>query len=102
VRLRVRLSEPASEELTEAVRWYESRRPGLGAELLEAVTATLELIDGQPEIGAAAYADPETRRALIQRFPYQVVYRPEQHGVVVIALAHLKRRPGYWKHRADL
>lgn len=37
-----RVSKPASDELTDAVRWYEAQRPGLGAELFDAVTATIE------------------------------------------------------------
>lgn len=96
----LRVSEPASDELTEAVRWYETRRPGLGAELFDAVVATIDLIERQPEIGTAGYPDPQTRRALVVHFPYQVVYRLDQSEVVVVAVAHLKRRPEYWKHRS--
>ncbi len=96
----VRITGPASEELTDAVRWYETQRPGLGAELFDAVVATIELIERQPEIGTAAFPDPPTKRALLVTFPYQVVYRLDQSEVVVLAIAHLKRRPGYWKHRS--
>ena len=69
-----RISEPAPYEFTDAVRWYEVQRPGLGAELFDAVVATIEGIERQPEIGAAAYPDPQTKRILVERFPYQVVY----------------------------
>ena len=96
----VRISEPASEEFTDAVRWYEARRAGLGAELFDAVVATIDLIERQPESGTAAYSDPQTRRALVVRFPYQVVYRLDQSEIVILAVAHMKRRPGYWKHRS--
>jgi plasmid stabilization system protein ParE len=95
-----RISEPASDEFTDAVRWYESQRPGLGAELFDAVVATIAGIERQPEIGAATYPDPQTKRVLVERFPYQVVYRLEMNEIVVIAIAHLKRRPGYWQHRS--
>ena len=95
----IRISEPASDEFTDAVRWYESRRPGLGAELFDAVVATTDLIQHRPEIGIAAYSDPQTRRVLVQRFPYQIVYRLDQNDIVVVAVAHVRRRPGYWKHR---
>jgi plasmid stabilization system protein ParE len=95
-----RISAPASDELTDAVRWYEAQRPGLGAELFDAVVATIDGIERRPEIGAAAYADPETRRVLVERFPYQVVYRFEMNQIVILAVAHLKRRPGYWQHRS--
>ena len=71
----VRISEPASDELTDAVRWYETRHLGLGGELFDAVVASIETIQNQPEIGTAAYPDPQVRRVLVTRFPYQVVYR---------------------------
>ena len=96
----VRISEPASDELTNAVRWYETRRPGLGAELFDAVDVSIEGIERQPEIGTAAYPDPRTRRVLVARFPYQIVYRLDQNEIMVLAIAHMKRRPGYWKHRS--
>ena len=96
----VRIAGPASEEFTEAVRWYESRRPGLGAELYDAVKATIESIERQPEIGATAYEDAKSRRVLVTHFPYQVVYRLEDAEIVILAIAHLKRRPGFWKHRS--
>ena len=46
-----RSSEPASEEFSEAVRWYEARRSGLGGEFFDAVGTTLSLIETNPEIG---------------------------------------------------
>jgi plasmid stabilization system protein ParE len=96
----VRTAEPASSELREAVRWYEARRAGLGAELFDAVAETVELIKSHPEIGEPVSADRKTRRALIPRFPYQVVYRLRPDEIVLVAVAHLKRRPGYWKIRS--
>lgn len=67
--------------------------------MFDAVTATIETIGRQPEIGTAAYADPQTRRVLVVRFPYHVVYQLGQDEIVVVAIGHLKRRPGYWQHR---
>lgn len=82
------------------MRWYETQHPGLGAELFDAVVATIAGIERQPEIGAAAYPDPQTKRVLVERFPCQVVYRLGMNEIVVIAIAHLKRHPGYWRHRS--
>jgi plasmid stabilization system protein ParE len=95
----LQIAGPASEEITEAVRWYEARRPGLGADLYDAVNATIAGIERQPEIGAAEYADRLSRRILVSRFPYHVVYRLKDDEIVILAIAHVKRRPGYWKHR---
>jgi plasmid stabilization system protein ParE len=95
----LRSSQPASEEFTEAVRWYEQQRRGLGAEFFDAVAATTVLIEAHPEIGTTVRDDPVTRRVLVPRFPYQVVYRLTATEIIVVAIAHLKRRPGYWKNR---
>jgi len=94
-----RSSQPAIDEFSEAVRWYEARRPGLGGEFFDEVGAILALIEANPEIGATISADGQTRRALVGRFPYQVVYRLRPTEIVIVAIAHLKRRPGYWKDR---
>ena len=97
---RIRTSEPASDEFTEAVRWYEARCSGLGGEFFDAVAATVSLIETNPEIGTKISTDGHTRRALVARFPYQVVYRLRPTEIVIAAIAHLKRRPGYWKNRS--
>ena len=96
----IRASEPASEEFGEAVRWYEVRRGGLGGEFFDAVTAALSHIETNPEIGMTISADGHTRRLLVARFPYHIVYRLRPTEIVIVAIAHLKRRPGYWKNRS--
>jgi plasmid stabilization system protein ParE len=95
----VRSSEPASDELMEAVQWYETRRTGLGAEFFDAILDTLAVIETSPEIGTSISTEGRTRRALVAGFPYQVVYRLGPTEIVIVAIAHLKRRPGYWKSR---
>ena len=94
----IRNVRAARKEFAAAVQWYEEQRPGLGAEFFEAVVQSTTLIQAQPEIGTP-YPDHETRRVLVQRFPYQVVYRLTPDEIVILAVAHLKRRPGYWKNR---
>ena len=96
----IRTGEPASEELIDAVRWYEARRPGLGGEFFDAVVDMLTLIEARPEMGSLSRHDPRTRRVMVPRFPYQIVYRLTPNEIVIVAVAHLKRRPGYWKSRA--
>lgn len=88
----------ASDEFAAAVRWYEERHRGLGAEFFDAVTATMTLIEARPEIGMAT-GSHELRRVLVHRFPYQVVYRLTPAEIVIVAIGHLKRRPGYWRNR---
>ncbi len=95
----LRIHSLASLELTEAVRWYDSKRAGLGGELLDEFSASIARLTLNPELGHPISADQKTRRVLVTHFPYQVVYRIRLGEIIVVALAHLKRRPGYWKHR---
>lgn len=98
--LPVRIHTLASHELTEAINWYELKRPGLGAELFDEVSGTIARLTQNPESGSPMSTDHRTRRVLITRFPYQLVYRVRADEIVVVAVAHLKRRPEYWRHRA--
>lgn len=95
----VRIVAPASAELRETVRWYEMRRTGLGGEFFDAVTATISRIHARPEIGTAVSPREDVRRSLVGRFPYQVVYRLQPNEITIVAVAHMKRRPGYWTRR---
>jgi plasmid stabilization system protein ParE len=52
-------------------------------------------IEAHPEIGAPVSRDHRTRRLLVPRFPYEVVYRLLPSEIIILAIAHLKRRPGY-------
>jgi toxin ParE1/3/4 len=65
----------ASAELTEAVRWYETKRSGLGGDLLDEVATAIDGVAENPEAGSSMSADHKTRRLLVSRFPYQLVYR---------------------------
>ena len=93
----IRTLRAAAEELTEAVRWYEAQRSGLGAELLDAVVETTGRIQAHPDSGTPEVGG--TRRVPVTGFPYQVVYRSLSDGIVIVAVAHSKRRPGYWSGR---
>ena len=88
----------AREEFAAAVRWYEEQRPGLGGEFFDAVVDATSFIQTRPETGTLS-PDRRTRRVLLQRFPYQIVYRLSEDEIVIVAIAHLKRRPGYWRER---
>ena len=96
---RIRGGGPASDELAAAVRWYENQRPGLGAHFYDSVAEATDVILAHPEAGSSVSADGLTRRVLVPGFPYQVVYRIRLDEIVIVAVAHLKRRPAYWRGR---
>jgi toxin ParE1/3/4 len=96
---RALVAAAAPEEWAAATRWYE-RRPGLGGDFHDAVVAAVALIEAHPEIGSLSAGRMPTRHLTLSRFPYRIVYRVRTHDLYVVAIAHAKRRPGYWRHRS--
>jgi len=97
--MRLRISASARRELKAAKDFYERQRHGLGdAFLLEAQRAAALLIEN-PLIGTRVR---DNRRVLVlKRFPYRLVYSLDDLGVIIIAAAHQKRRPDYWRGRVE-
>jgi hypothetical protein len=87
----------AAAEVLEAARFYEMRSPGLGADLLTEVERALGQIAASPE--ASPRVGRRTRRKLLWRFPYSLLFAADQDRLRVVALAHHKRRPFYWMKR---
>ena len=95
----VYFSEPAGQDLTEAVRWYERQRAGLGAEVLDAVSAAIDHLRRYPESASPRPSRPAVRQMFVSRFPYRLVYQIRNHEVRIVAVAHTSRHPDYWRHR---
>lgn len=95
----VRIAPPALEEFTEAVRWYEGKRVGLGGEFYDAVVYTVGLVREHHEIGVTVDGPHPYRQFLVDGFPYRLVYREREDDLYIVAVAHTSRRPGYWKQR---
>ncbi|MCM2359004.1 MAG: type II toxin-antitoxin system RelE/ParE family toxin [Geobacteraceae bacterium] len=87
----------AAEEFDEAVRYYEECQPGLGIEFAEEVYAAISCIRDYPN--AWAPLSKNTRRCLVNRFPFGVVFQSTADSLRIIAIANLHRRPGYWRKR---
>lgn len=100
---RLRILEAAAEEAIEAVTWYEQERKGLGAEFAKAIDVALDLLE--TEIIPLANMPGESgqqraKRLVLHRFPYDIVVRESPHEIIVVAVAHHSRRPGYWRNRS--
>ena len=93
----VRFLGAARAELRRAVDRYDTQVSGLGDELLAEVEHSLHRIAASPESGSPHLSG--TRRMLVRRFPYAVIYRSDEQEVIVVAVAHHRRRPGYWIRR---
>ncbi|MCF8156204.1 MAG: type II toxin-antitoxin system RelE/ParE family toxin [Rhodoferax sp.] len=87
----------AQSELDDAYDWYESQASGLGQRFLIEAAHAFGLIQRFPEAWHPLSAN--TRRCRLKRFPYGVIYAVEGQDIIVIAVAHLHRKPGYWTTR---
>lgn len=96
--MKVRFLTLAQKELDDAVLWYNQQADGLGREFLDeldrTVRRTITFPLSCPEI------EPGIRRGLVARFPYGIIYGIDDDTIVVIAVAHLHRRPRYWIDRS--
>jgi hypothetical protein len=87
----------AETELGEAIDWYEARRTGLGADLLELATKAFErILEAPHQLASWRTARREYCRLMLDRFPYAVLFTYDDAEVVIVGFAHCRRKPGYW------
>ena len=87
----------ARREYLEAAEFYESRRPGIGAAFTLEVEATIQRILEAPD--RWRILEQDIRRCLTHVFPYGVLYTIEDDFILIVAVAHGSREPGYWRGR---
>jgi len=87
----------ALQEVEAAAGWYAERSATAATAFSEEIDAAESAIVRLPE--AWPPFDHGTRRYLLRRFPFSVVYRVEARRILIVAVAHARRRPGYWKTR---
>jgi toxin ParE1/3/4 len=95
---RIRFLAAAAAELSAAVDRYEAEREGLGLDFATEIERFAQQLLQHPNSGTAHTSN--TRRVVLGRFPYGVVYRVGVSDITIIAIAHHRRRPGYWRSRA--
>jgi len=96
---RARFLPEAEDEFAEAVQFYERAEIGLGAAFTLEVERTVDRICAFPESGAKFSAS--TRGKIAANFPFWVIYRVDSAEVTIIAIAHQRRKPGYWRKRKN-
>jgi toxin ParE1/3/4 len=92
------LGSAAQAELDEAVGYYESKRLGLGIEFLDQVHGIFDHIRRFPKSGSKSQTTEYLKR-VVRGFPYVIFYRELEQQIWVVAVAHGKRKPGYWQQR---
>jgi hypothetical protein len=81
-----------------AARYYEDRVEGLGKDFLADVDHGCLRLSEHQALGPIL--DQHHRRLALRRFPFGLVYRVSSSMVQIVAVAHQRRRPGYWRQRA--
>lgn len=95
----IRFVDEARAEFLYEVEYYESIETGLGKKFISAVRKAAARALAFPLTGSPS---PErTRKIVINRFPFSIIYRPIADGIVIFALVHHSRKPNYWLDRVS-
>jgi plasmid stabilization system protein ParE len=87
----------ARRDFDESFDWYSERSTQAAVRFANAVDAALTQIATNPT--CVASPDGVHREFPVKEFPFRIVYRLIENRVLVVAIAHVKRRPGYWNER---
>jgi toxin ParE1/3/4 len=87
----------AATELDAAAGYYDRQMPGLGADFRKEIELATQKIQAAP-LHWSPYSK-HTRRFLVRRFPYLVIFQELTDEILIVAIAHGSRRPGYWQRR---
>jgi len=94
----LRFDPAARRELDEAADFYDAEDPGLGLAFLDAAERAFEQIQAFPESPPISLAPVRTK--VLSAFPFSVIYWvTDDEVIIVLALAHHRRRPEYWRGR---
>jgi plasmid stabilization system protein ParE len=97
--VKVKFHPAAAEELIETSTFYDNEVPGLGERFVADVERVVRLVGERPNMGQKI--DNSRRRIVLARFPYSLIYSTEPNEVWILAVAHQRRRPGYWQVRSE-
>ena len=95
--MKLRFAEAAQRELNEAALWLELQGAGLGERFLLEVAQARRLILDYPQAWHPLGA--RLRRCHLKRFRYGLIYRVKEDGIEIIAVAHDRQQPEYWRDR---
>ncbi len=93
----VEYHEAAAADIRNAIAWYQRRSAKAAADFVEELYRATETIRAAPERWPAGKNN--SRRFLLWRFPFSIIYSERDSLITVWAVAHASRRPGYWVRR---
>jgi len=92
-----RFHAEALEQYEEAAQYYASKQADLDLRFINSIQDAIRLILEDPLRWRAFYGD--IHRCFTRVFPYAILYAVEPDFVLIVAVAHCSRNPGYWRHR---
>jgi plasmid stabilization system protein ParE len=95
--MRLRWHANARAEADAAVAFYNEKHPRLAQRFLDDLEVALHRIRRLPN--AYHVVEGDLRKCRVPHFPYGVIYRTRAGMIEIIAVMHLRRSPGYWRHR---
>jgi plasmid stabilization system protein ParE len=96
--MRIRFHPAARRELTEVAQYYDRESPGIGKSFVREAERAINTLAERPRLGVPMQNN-RLRQWPLRRFPYYLIYVLEGDDLIVLAVAHQKRRPGYWEGR---
>ena len=94
---RYRFLEEADAEFQEHISYYDQQASGLGDRFIEDVDRLIRIIRRWPESGVRVAKN--VRKRVLRVFKFGILYVDEPDEIIIVAIAHHKRRPGYWRKR---
>lgn len=91
--------DEARQELREAFEWYAKRSQHAAATFLRELDRAAILVAESPDIWP--YFEGDVQRYVLRKYPFSILYRHAENSIQVIAVAHHRRPPGYWRGRSD-
>ena len=95
--MKIEILQIARLEFENAQEFYELEQSGLGARFENEIRQALLRIQQYPKVWSAERK--EIRRCFVHKFPYKIIYSIQKEIIVVLAFAHLHRKPDYWIDR---
>jgi len=91
--------QAATAETAEAASFYNSQQSQLGKRFVCAVEEAARRAAVDPLLYPVIEGD--VRRCLVRTFPFGILFRLKRNKLIVVAVMHMHRKPGYWKHRVE-
>ena len=97
--MRFRWQDEALDEYQRAAHFYGFREIGLDERFIECIESAIDSVCDSPK--RWPFLEDDFRRKVVDVFPYSVIYLEDNAGVVIVAIMHDSREPGYWRKRLD-